>query len=135
VSADVLRRAAERLREVAGKATPGPWRDSTVDGNRYGALVADQPHPDRPNPASGGWGWDEGYGGCLIGESLMRADRAYIATVHPGVALALADWLDLEIEVRASMARNGLSSLALDAEHPATIVARAILGETPDGAP
>lgn len=89
-----LQQAATLLRERAKAATPGPWRDSsTVDGVRFGALVADEPHPDRMQ--GGGWAWDEGYGGCLIAESLMMSDRAYIALMSPTVALALADWLDL----------------------------------------
>jgi len=88
---DVLSRAAALLRARAKAATPGPWR---LSNSRYGALVADQPHPDRLNPAAGGWAWEDAYGGCLVGESLMRQDREYLATLHPGVGLAIADWLD-----------------------------------------
>lgn len=120
MSADVLRRAAAVLRERATAATPPPWRESPVNGNRYSALVADLPHPERPNVSAGGWDWDDNYGGCLVGESLMSHDRAYIATVHPGVGLALADFLDWA----ADDVNPG------DDTEPAGLdIARAILGE------
>lgn len=92
-AAETLREAAAVLRQRASRATPPPWRDAAP--NKWRALVADEPHPDRENPEVGGWAWDEGYGGCLIGESLMKSDRTYIATMHPGVGLALADWFEL----------------------------------------
>ena len=89
----MMREAAAVLRERAQRATSPPWADSP-SGNPYRALVAPKPHPDRENPETGGWAYEESYGGCLVGESLMKSDRAYIATMHPGVGLALADWLD-----------------------------------------
>jgi hypothetical protein len=90
---DELRAAAVKLRRLAKDATPGPWRDSSVDGlNRYAALVSDT-KPEGRSP-DGGWDDIEGYGGYLIGESLGGKDRAYIATVNPVLALALADLLD-----------------------------------------
>jgi hypothetical protein len=123
---DTLRRAAETLRDKANAATPGPWREGRdpTGRNTYAALVADSPHPDRTNPDKGGWGYDEGYGGCLIGESLMAADRRYIATMHPGVALALADWLTWEADL-SSVRPPGMGWMY------GREVARAILGETP----
>ena len=91
---DELRRAAKLLRERAGNATPGPWTSSRTDaGARYSALVAPTKHPDRRGAC---WDYDSAYGGCLVGESLVAADREYIALMHPPVALALADWLDDE---------------------------------------
>ena len=87
MSAAELRAAADKLRELAQRATPGPWRL----GN-WAALVADRKHPDRM--VGGGWEWDDAYGGCLVAESLMRPDREYFAAVNPLVGLALADLLD-----------------------------------------
>ena len=89
MSAAELRAAADKLRELAEDATPGPWRLGT---DRYAALVANREHPDRR--AGGGWGWDDASGGCLVAESMMRPDRAYMAAMHPLVGLALADLLD-----------------------------------------
>ena len=82
-----LRTAASKLRELAQRATPGPWRLG-----RWAALVADRKHPDRM--VGGGWEWDDAYGGCLVAESLMRPDREYFAAMNPLVGAALADLLD-----------------------------------------
>ena len=83
------RAAASKLRELAQRATPGPWR---LGSDRWAALVADRKHPDRM--VGGGWEWDDDYGGCLVAESLMRPDREYFAAMHPLVGAALADLLD-----------------------------------------
>ena len=84
-----LRAAASKLRELAQRATPGPWR---LGSDRWAALVADRKHPDRM--VGGGWEWDDAYGGCLVAESLMRPDREYFAAMNPLVGAALADLLD-----------------------------------------
>ena len=74
--AERLRAAATRLREVAGAATPGPWfLDKGGDTGVYTAP--------RPSPASQDIAW-----------SHSPDVEAYIALMHPPVALALADWLD-----------------------------------------
>ena len=88
-AADELRAAASKLRELAQRATPGPWR---LGSDRWAALVADRKHPDRM--VGGGWEWDDAYGGCLVAESLMRPDREYFAAMNPLVGAALADLLD-----------------------------------------
>lgn len=76
--AERLRAAATRLREVAEAATPGPWfLDKGGDTGVYTAP--------RPTPASEDIAW-----------SHSPDVEAYIATMHPGVALALAGWLDGE---------------------------------------
>ena len=84
-----LRAAADKLRELAQRATPRPWR---LGSDRWAALVADRKHPDRM--VGGGWEWNDAYGGCLVAESLMRPDREYFAAMHPLVGAALADLLD-----------------------------------------
>ena len=88
MSAAELRAAADKLRELAEDATPGPWRLGT---DRYADLVANREHPER---IGGGWEWNDSYGGCLVAESMMRPDREYAAAVNPLVGLALADLLD-----------------------------------------
>lgn len=81
---EMLRRAAALMRERATKAPPGPW--FVTDGAaRYGGLVA---APTDVFPE------DDGYAGHLIGESMSPANREYVASMHPPVALAVADWLD-----------------------------------------
>lgn len=80
MSREQLRHAAELLERLLPQTTPGPWRDSAVDGNRYHALVSPQPHPERP--AGRGWDYDEGYGGCLVGESMVYTDRRLMAVLR-----------------------------------------------------
>lgn len=84
MTADRLRAAATRLREVAEAATPGPWE-------RFG--MAGVAAPD----------WeivDERRVECECGEPVAltgcatNADATYIATMAPPVALAMAMWLD-----------------------------------------
>ena len=88
---DRIREAAALLRHRASRSTPGPWR---LGNSPYAALVADQPHPSRAHAENGGWAWNDGYGGCLIGESMMAADRVYFVTMQPEVGALLADLLD-----------------------------------------
>lgn len=80
MSAAELRRAAATLRNRAEAATPGPWRPEYSKGSGDCVLDAESTN-------------------CL--DSVARTthfrsglDAAYIATVHPAVGLALADWLD-----------------------------------------
>lgn len=99
MNADLLRRAAQAMRERAEAATPGPW---TYDGNPSGAvwplpypatLAYVQPRRDElpvayaiPN-------------GDVIPTGTQVANAEHIASWHPAVALAVADWLDDEAVV------------------------------------
>lgn len=121
MSADRLRAAAKTLRERAGAATPpadpqpGGWMGSSVDGTtwlfggpaEHGYRTTTIMHTDES--------CDECYG--PDGD-----DMDYIATMHPGVALALADWLDAEA---ATATPRGLDPHVGPA---AVAVADAILG-------
>lgn len=111
-TADLLRRAAARLRAFATTATPGPWTTGTGD---YG------------------WTVDFGRGAAGVDaddSEQARADTAYIAAMHPGVGTALADWLDLEADVIDARAADGDPEYATDTGHDhAEILARQILGE------
>jgi hypothetical protein len=79
-----LREAARLMRERAEKATPGPWF-VTSEAAQYGGLVA---------APTEGFPYDAGYAGHLIGESMSDGNREYVASMHPAVALPLADLLD-----------------------------------------
>lgn len=80
--AQVMRRAAARLRASAKGASAPPWHVSGLDGTvRYAH-----------------WG--------LVASAGRSADAAWIAAMHPGAGLALAGWLEeegrrAEAEVRA----------------------------------
>lgn len=77
VSADALRRAAAMMREraVANQITPSPWSFAGVSGQ--GFAVHHGEHDTVALYAS-------------------RPDAAHIASWHPDVALAVADWLETE---------------------------------------
>lgn len=110
MSADVarIRRAAALMRERAEGATSGPWGVATTTEMGYAihrgehdtvALFA-----DRPN-------------------------AAHIASWHPLVALAVADWLDAEAESHESEAFAEWSGVTDCCRMPqALAVARAYLG-------
>ncbi len=78
----VLRTAAARVRETARGATRGPWaaeesrehgfRVGTSDGQEWVAWTG--AYDDEPDPS--------------------RADAAWIALMHPGLAEPLAAWLE-----------------------------------------
>ena len=125
-AATLLRERAEAAREVGGK---GSWRV-----HETGYTVMD------------GAGLD-------IGTVATEAESTYIATMYPGVALAVADWLDAEATTLDAMAAftaatieqkrrwqvrgagidvrrhsDGELSIAVDTSQAALAVARAILG-------
>jgi hypothetical protein len=112
MSADLLREAAARLREVAGAATPGPW-EVLWNAVAYVDTVADPSDPTGQTPMQ------EPVKVADAGSS----DRAYIATVSPLVGLAVAVWLDAESEVCVNddVQNEPVRTAALD-------VARAVLG-------
>lgn len=85
--AERLREAARVLRWRASFATPGPWetfRRGDPDGP-FGVTAEESGDID-PDIFDG---------------APRRGDATYIATMHPGVALALADWLDAEAQDRS----------------------------------
>ena len=114
----ILRRAAEVLRDKATAATPGPWEGD------LGVLA--------PREA-----WDLGGGRQCIAhmamphqEGRMRANAAYIALMHPPVALALGDWLDDIADYSREIIRElGTDPTALPWVARALAVARAVLRE------
>ncbi len=119
---DDLRSAAKVLRERAEAATPGPW-EHTEHG---------------PGGSFAGCGqvitWGEGVeAGDIAGPSgdlfprggySPREDMAYIATVHPGVGLALAQLLD---EHADSVEEDG-GQVVTSSVDQAVKLARLILG-------
>jgi hypothetical protein len=107
MSAELLRQAATILRERAEAATPSErWvRNHFVPDS--GSL-----HIERSK-----------YIFSAVGGN--AADRDYIATMHPGVGLSLADWLDAE-------ATYAIECMTLSCDCPttrATAVARLIVGD------
>lgn len=83
MSADRLREAARVLRERAEAAPGGPWRYAE-HGDYTGPTEVRVMSNVRPEP-------------MLIGDydSYSGLAAAHAAMMHPGVALVLADWLDV----------------------------------------
>lgn len=138
MSAELLRRAAKVLREHAEGATPGPWRHVdyadpegqplTSDGQQStfmgcGSIITmterliggdiAMPHPPYIAGPSGDCYPRGGYS--------PKEDMAFIALMHPPVALALAEWLDHHADDTDEIDRS--------VTHRAAAVARAILRE------
>lgn len=95
MSADLLRRAATRLRESALAATPGPWAYDPAKqwhaDHDFDMLTNPQEYVSYggPSPFTGAIATT----GPANHAQSMR-DAEFIALVHPPVALALADLLD-----------------------------------------
>lgn len=111
MSAALLREAAAKMRERAESATPGPWR-----------VGAEGSEGSRVNPATGDKRedshWIASVNGRVQPEDGRNAD--YIASWHPAVAFAVADWLEQHADYAQSLGReSGPNPLA---------VARAYLG-------
>lgn len=110
--ADLLRAAGALMRERARKATPGPWGDPTnINYGDFGWYVPGCPAGESPDDEQG------------------RADTTHIASWHPAVALAVADWLDNQ-----AGAQHVGHGCRYDHSAHALAVARAYLGH-PGGTP
>jgi hypothetical protein len=85
--AEELRAAAKLMREGAEAASPGPWHQLCM-GSEGCSVINDGHLRERKHVSFSGrkeWKAD-------------HADAEYIASMHPLVALAVADWLDAEAE-------------------------------------
>lgn len=138
MSADLLRRAAALVRESAEGATPGPWQH------------VDYADPEGQPLTSAGL--RSTYMGCgevqtvndrLFGGSIAapsgdcyprsgyspKEDMAYIALMHPPVALAVAAWLE-SAAGQAQFGEDHIIDFTVETElAEALAVARAILRE------
>jgi len=128
MTAELLRDAAKVLRERAEKATPGPWHAEGKVG--------------QTKEIHAGPGMLRGIGRDLaVAERVFGRDANYILTMHPGVGLALADWLESMAAVwdgggkyvMGSTEQKALAAMDEHEPHPSSLggrsfaVARAIL--------
>jgi hypothetical protein len=120
-----LRAAANGMRQDAAAATPGPWRHMCLGSE--GCVVTRTSGPLRERHTRGTvarFGWKEW--------KADHADAVFVASMHPGVALAVADWLEAEAGRAADL--DGYEDSAAyplmlaGFRHPLA-VARAYLGE------
>lgn len=116
--AAVLKGAADEIRQLATEATPGPWH---AWAGTYPHLVIQGP-PGVLSEAKG-----------IVSTNLAvneRADSSWIAALHPGVGMALADWLESTAATVEAVTRKHADAAPTDAHWlaPALAVAQQILG-------
>lgn len=123
--ADTLRTAATKLRALATTATAGPWREADTHLGQYGhtATVLSGSGNDTALrawlPSMSQEPWDE--------TRNVWADAAYIAAMHPGVGLLLAEWLGSVADSLQKIQDAGADPAAY--VHPNVIaIARVLLG-------
>lgn len=110
MSSDLLRRAAALMRERAEAAVLSPWQ--AVEG------------------ASSSW-WVECPNTADIALDLHGENARHIASWHPAVALAVADWLDsMASRAESRIALGGDEAAVWSHERHALAVATAYLGES-----
>lgn len=114
MSAGLLRRAAALMRERAQDATPSPWTPWGDRSAPYNGPL-DPPPPDY-------WRISQPDELAHI-DTETEADAEHVASWHPDVALAVANWLDGEATLIDYAGDPGAASPA------ALAVARAYLGE------
>lgn len=119
MSAEILRRAASLMREraTAAPVRPGPWEKEFSD-----VIRTDVPL---------------GAPGYLIAEVATVPEAEHIASWHPAVALAVADWLEAVAAWDSEglgwtdrLNRTNWPSMWGDMQVEAIAVARAYLGES-----
>jgi hypothetical protein len=143
-----LREAAKLLRERAEAATPGPW-ERPLDTRYKNYVMAALPEGEQGQYKSGNipaeFASHKGPTGRYAGQrervgvieaaiwsigGFLRKrsgrDLDYIASMHPAVALAVADWLENEARATEGMADEA-PVLGLPDSH-ALATARAYLG-------
>lgn len=131
MSAEILREAAALMRGRAEGATSGPWEFRPRRGFQ---TMSD-------NPATIGFVDTAGYFVMLReGTWATESDMGYLASWHPAVALAVADWLDTagaDLWAHGPLCECGSGCLDCDDDlwqphvRRALAVARAYLGGDP----
>ena|ERR1035438_1386471 len=118
---ETLRSAAKLMRERASAATPGPWEYVNDFDITHGYEINEHGRAQANWIATVDAGDDE-----LDEAGMLPLNAAYIASMHPAVALAVADWLDNEARATEGMADEA-PVLGLPDSH-ALATARAFLG-------
>lgn len=117
MSAEILREAASKMRERAEAATGGTWSSGGVWWENWTDPEGRLCHTPWPTITTGTLGSE------IVGKVTTEADADYFASIHPAVALAVADWL----EVTADRV-NTPAQATLPQRNAAIAVATAYLG-------
>jgi hypothetical protein len=113
-----LRKAAARLRDLAADTSAAPWWSGSSGSRVYEVRVDGNALPWAPLAA------------YLVERA---ADAGWIATMHPGIAHPLADWLESVADAHIHLDDREISAFDLPGTdtHPALDVARIINGGQP----
>lgn len=140
--ADLLRRAAAKVRESATSATPGPWQWKTwrcpaEEGGPHHVNcpgIDELTHEFEPGPQ----GWPVHPANVVkVSHSdwpASSADRAWIALMSPALAEPLAAWLEAEascVETQESVGENVPKMLDELAGEPMDSELRVFISTTP----
>lgn len=114
---DELRTAAAKVRSLACSATEAPWtrwRDQEhIPGWDGFLMIGDSAEPTEDND------------GDPVAKVYAESDASYIVVMHPGVGMALADWLDA---TAAALEKHAPAEWHARLEPQALAVARQING-------
>ena len=125
MTADLLRRAAALMRERAEATVDmqgGDWRAVEYEGTEWaGPSYCIENGEGQPLFDEIGNGPDEA----------RRALAEHIASWHPAVALAVADWLDSVVDAVDGTRPSGGSTIAIVDERHALTIARTYIGQAP----
>ena len=121
MSAEILRQAAALMRERAEAATPGPWSQHTAEAAADTVIFAGSEWVTNVDNCPSVGEHLRTPGGSICSDQALP-NGAHIASWHPAVAVAVADWLDQ----CAQFSERGL--LGVIHERKALAVARAYLG-------
>lgn len=126
MSAERLREAAKVLRERAGAATPGPWSFGGAGvADAEGRIPIAITSPDHFAYGDGGWSTKPDF---MAGIRQNAGNGTWVATMHPGVGLALADLLGATARAARLAGVAAKHPEALSIRGKALAVADAILG-------
>ena len=128
---DLLQQAAQRLREHAVAATPGPWVHVDYQGSRHQDIT----YMGCGSVVTLGYPVIGGDIAAPSGDLYPRGgyspfeDMAYIALMDPVAGLALADLLDLEIKILEPAAQEKPDAPVGDFGMAFACLARALVPE------
>ena len=116
-AAETLRRAASLMRKRAEAASTGPWKSWQEGRDHRGgdSFIQSTDEPDNTDLY------------VTVGRNYhpkWSADQDYVASMHPGVGMAVAEWLETEAHM-ADVRGNSVEGHTFGALK----VARAYLGE------
>ena len=137
IGAQTLQRAAEKLREAAAKATPGPWENFSTDEDGIRPLWVNGPaeDPDDVHTVREVVYFTDEMAEAIadIAEPsgiVAQADLDWMALASPVIAEPLAVWLESVAVFWPEHQVVTATAAAVRERSHALLIARAVLGES-----